>query len=113
MIKSGLRPTAQLRIATVLLRKTDRRDAPFAIPFLAGVLLGIRYLIYLYINPQTGHIQSLILAAILLLTGVQTFVVGLHADLIAANRKMLEEVKYHIKKMEYDEEKESCFRNIS
>ena len=30
MIKSGLRPTAQLRIATVLLRKTDRRDAPFA-----------------------------------------------------------------------------------
>ena len=84
-----------------------------SIPFLAGVLLGIRYLIYLYINPQTGHIQSLILAAILLLTGVQTFVVGLHADLIAANRKMLEEVKYHIKKMEYDEEKESCFRNIS
>ena len=84
-----------------------------SIPFLAGVLLGIRYLIYLYINPQTGHIQSLILAAILLLTGVQTFVVGLHADLIAANRKMLEEVKCHIKKMEYDEEKESCFRNIS
>ena len=31
MIKSGLRPTAQLRIATVLLRKTDRRDAPFAL----------------------------------------------------------------------------------
>ena len=30
MIKSGLRPTAQLRIATVLPRKTDRRDAPFA-----------------------------------------------------------------------------------
>ena len=31
MIKSGLRPTARLRIATVLLRKTDRRDAPFAV----------------------------------------------------------------------------------
>lgn len=31
MIKSGLRPTAQLRIATVLLRKTDRWDAPFAV----------------------------------------------------------------------------------
>lgn len=74
-----------------------------SIPFLAGIILGIRYLIYLYMDPHTGHIQSLILAAILLLTGIQTYVVGLHADLIAANRKMLEEVKYHIKKMEYDE----------
>ena len=37
MIKSGLRPTAQLRIATVLLRKTDRRDAPFAIETSKGV----------------------------------------------------------------------------
>ncbi len=76
-----------------------------SIPFLLGVLVGIRYLIYLYMDPQTGHIQSLILAAVLLLTGVQTFVVGLHADLMAANRKMLEEVKYHIKKIEYDGEK--------
>lgn len=76
-----------------------------SIPFLAGIILGIRYMIYLYMDPYTGHIQSLILAAILLLTGVQTYVVGLHADLIAANRKMLEEVKYHIKKMEYDERK--------
>ncbi len=36
MIKSGLRPTAQLRIATVLLRKTDRRDAPFAKEYVRG-----------------------------------------------------------------------------
>lgn len=77
-----------------------------SIPFLLGVLLGVRYLIYLAMDPNAGHIQSLILAAILLLTGVQTFVVGLHADLIAANRKMLEEVKYHVKKMEYDKVKD-------
>lgn len=63
-----------------------------------GLLLGIRYLIYLAFDPQTGHIQSLILAAILLLIGTQTFIVGLHADIMAANRKMIEEVKYHIKK---------------
>lgn len=73
-----------------------------SIPFLIGVILGIRYLLYLHLDPQTGHVQSLILAAICLLTGIQTFIVGLHADLIAANRKMLEDVKYHIKKMEYD-----------
>ncbi len=73
------------------------------IPFVLGLLLGIRYLIYLAFDPQTGHIQSLILAAILLLIGTQTFIVGLHADIMAANRKMIEEVKYHIKKMEYDD----------
>lgn len=72
------------------------------IPFTMGFILGVRYLIYLAFDPHAGHVQSLILAAILLLIGVQTFVVGLHADVMAANRKMIEEVKYHVKKMEYD-----------
>lgn len=72
------------------------------VPFLAGVALGIRYLVYLASDPNTGHIQSLILAAVLMLIGVITFVVGLQADIIAANRKILEEIKYHTKKMEYD-----------
>lgn len=76
-----------------------------SIPFLVGVILGIRFLFFLYMNGGTGHVQSLILAAICLLTGVMTYVVGLHADLIAANRKILEDVKYHIKKLEYDGEK--------
>lgn len=74
------------------------------VPFVAGIILGVRYLVYLASDPLTGHVPSLILAAILLLVGVQTYVVGLHADIIAANRKMLEEVKYHLKKMEYDGE---------
>lgn len=72
------------------------------IPFTMGFILGVRYLIYLASDPHTGHVPSLILAAILLLIGVQTFIVGLHADVMAANRKMIEEVKYHVKKMEYD-----------
>ncbi|MCM1386217.1 MAG: glycosyltransferase family 2 protein [Bacillus sp. (in: Bacteria)] len=72
------------------------------IPFTMGMLLGIRYLIYLAHDPHAGHVQSLILAAILLLIGVQTYIVGLHADVMAANRKMIEEIKYHLKKMEYD-----------
>lgn len=72
------------------------------IPFGIGTILGVRYLIYLAFDPNTGHVPSLILAAILLLMGVQTFVVGLHADIMAANRKMIEEMKYHLKKMEYD-----------
>lgn len=76
------------------------------VPFGLGIILGIRYLIYLASDPHTGHVQSLILAAVLLLIGVQTFIVGLHADVMAANRKMIEEIKYHVKKMEYgDQEK--------
>ncbi len=72
------------------------------IPFTLGFILGVRYLVYMFLEPHAGHVQSLILAAILLLIGVQTFVVGLHADVMAANRKLIEEVKYHVKKMEYD-----------
>ena len=44
------------------------------IPFTIGVILGIRYLIYLTNDPHTGHVQSLILAAVMLLIGVQTFI---------------------------------------
>lgn len=74
------------------------------IPFTLGFLLGVRYLIFLAADPHAGHVQSLILAAILLLIGVQTFIIGLHADIMAANRKMIEEIKYHVKKMEYDKQ---------
>jgi len=73
------------------------------VPFILGILLGIRYLVYLMMDPMTGHVQSLILAAILLLIGIQMFVIGLHADIMAANRKILEEIKYRMKKLEYDE----------
>ena len=72
------------------------------ISFGVGVILGIRYLIYLTLDSSTGHVQSLILAAIFLLTGMQLLIVGLHADIMAANRKILEEVEYHVKKLEYD-----------
>lgn len=74
------------------------------IPIILGIILGIRYLIYLYLDPTTGHIQSLILTAILLLIGVQLIIIGLHADIMAANRKMLEEIEYQVKRMVYDKE---------
>lgn len=74
------------------------------VPFTLGFLLGVRYLFLLAADPHAGHVQSLILAAILLLIGVQTYVIGLHADIMAANRKMIEEIKYHVKKMEYDKQ---------
>ena len=65
-----------------------------------GFLVGLRFLIY-YINGNgNGHTQSLILSSILILMGVQTFVVGLQADIIAANRKLLEDIQYRVRKFE-------------
>lgn len=59
-----------------------------------GILLGLRYLFFWISGSGAGHVQSLILAAILIILGAQTFVTGILADLIAANRKMLEEIRW-------------------
>ena len=68
--------------------------------FLIGFLIGVRYLVFFFAGNSSGHIQSLILAAILIIMGVQTIVAGLLSDLIAANRKLLEDVQYRVRKME-------------
>lgn len=68
--------------------------------FLIGVAIGIRYLVYMIGGDSAGHIQSLILAAIFIILGFQTIVMGLLADTIAASRKLLEDVQYRVRKME-------------
>ncbi len=68
----------------------------------AGVALGIRFLVYFFMGQGSGHIQSLILVAILLLIGVFSYLLGFQADIIAANRKLIEDVQYHARKTEYD-----------
>lgn len=73
-----------------------------SITFVIGLLLGIRFIVYYISGSGDGHIQSLILSSILLIMGVQTFIVGLQADIIAANRKILEDIQYRVRKMEYN-----------
>ena len=65
-----------------------------------GIVLGIRFLVYMGMGDGSGHIQSLILTAILLMMGFQTITIGLLGDTIAANRKLLEDVQYRVRKME-------------
>lgn len=66
-----------------------------------GILLGIRF-IYLYAtNGGAGNIQSLILASTLMIIGFQTGVIGLNADIIAGNRKILEDIQYRVRKLDY------------
>lgn len=70
--------------------------------FLIGLLLGIRYLIFIAMGTAGGHVQSLILASTLMMMGFMTGIIGLQADIIAANRKILEDIQYHVRKIDYD-----------
>ncbi|HNT57824.1 MAG TPA: hypothetical protein PKL99_08075, partial [Syntrophales bacterium] len=54
------------------------------------------------VSHQAGHIQSLILAAILFIIGFQLIVVGIVGDVISFNRKLVEEVLYRVRKLELD-----------
>lgn len=72
------------------------------IPFLLGVILGIRYLVILFARGGAGNIQSLILCSLLIMIGVMTWVLGMLADTVAANRKVMEDVQYHVRKIDYD-----------
>lgn len=67
-----------------------------AITFTAGVLIGARFLYFYMSGNGDGHVQSLILASVLLGMGFQTMLVAFVADLLAANRKLLEDVRYKV-----------------
>ena len=74
-----------------------------SLPFLAvgGVVIA-RFLYYYSIGQGTGKIQSLILAAALVLVGFQILLLALLADLIAANRRILEDIQYQVRKNKLD-----------
>ncbi len=66
----------------------------------AGTVPGVRFLYLMSVGQRVGHIQSLILAAILIIVGFQVMLIGLLADLLSCNRKLLEEVIYRVRKLE-------------
>lgn len=71
------------------------------VPFLIGVGIGIRYIVFLCMGQAGGHVQSLILASILIMMGFMTIIIGLQADIIAANRKILEDIQYQVRELKY------------
>ena len=62
-----------------------------------GILIGIRFLYYFINGSGTGHIQSLILSAILIITGVQVAVIAVLSELMSINRKLLEDIQRRLK----------------
>ncbi len=71
------------------------------VPFGIGFLIGIRWLVLYFSGTPKSHVPSLILAAILMLMGFQLWILGLVADLLAVNRKILEESQLHLRRLQW------------
>lgn len=66
--------------------------------FLLGGLAGGFRFLYFYMNGGgSGHIQSLILSAVLLITSVQIAVIAVVSELLSINRKLLEDIQKRVK----------------
>jgi glycosyltransferase involved in cell wall biosynthesis len=63
-----------------------------------GVLGVIRFLYYYALGDGAGHIQSLLLSGVLLVVGVQAWMLGILADLISINRRLGEDILYHVRR---------------
>ncbi len=67
---------------------------------LIGLILLARFFYFYIFESGNGHIQSLIISSILIITGFQTCIFGILADLLAINRKLIEDVQIRIRKIE-------------
>ena len=68
--------------------------------FFIGLLISLRFVYFFLTGRGGGHIQSLILAAVFMIVGFQVAMIGLLSDIIAANRRLIEDVLHRIKKIE-------------
>jgi glycosyltransferase involved in cell wall biosynthesis len=71
--------------------------------FLVGFGFSLRFLyFYFFTGDSVGHVQSLILSAVLMIVGFQVVLIGLVADVISGTRKLLEDLLYRVRVMEID-----------
>ena len=68
--------------------------------FLSGAALVVRFLYYYLTGTGLGHVQSLILSAVLMIVGFQVLLIGLVSDVISGNRKLLEDLVYRVRSIE-------------
>jgi glycosyltransferase involved in cell wall biosynthesis len=68
--------------------------------FSAGFVIGFWFLYYFFTEGGKGHVQILILAAVLLIIGFQVIIMGLVADLIGGNRKLIGDLLFRVKRLE-------------
>ena len=66
-----------------------------------GVALLIRYLVLVLQGDGAGHVQSIVVASMFVILSVLAFMIGLLADVISANRKLLEDIQFGMKRFNY------------
>ncbi len=66
----------------------------------AGLAMSLRFLYFYFTGYGSGHVQSLLLAAVFLIVGFQIMLMGLVADVISGNRKLLEDLLYRVRSRE-------------
>ncbi|UCE19707.1 MAG: glycosyltransferase family 2 protein [Gemmatimonadota bacterium] len=71
----------------------------------AGIALGVRFLYFYLTGNGEGHIQSVVFAAILTIIGFLLGLIGLLADLISTNRRLIEDLSYRMRKLELSSDK--------
>jgi glycosyltransferase involved in cell wall biosynthesis len=82
-----------------------RAFALLSLPFLLlGFALGVRFLYFFVLDPDySGHIQSLILAAIAIVVGAQILIFGMLGSLVRANRMLLQDIRMRVRRLELRE----------
>jgi len=114
-VNSALRPSRLVRSSTSYIRKSLVTIVRIFVVYkafrffmsvgltalLLGSVGGVRFLYYYVSGDGSGHVQSLILSSILLGVGFQTILTAFLADLLAVNRRLMEDVQYRVKKLEY------------
>ncbi len=71
-----------------------------SVPFSLGVVSGIRWLFFFFSGYEKTRVPTLILATILVLVGIQLWILGLIADLMAANRRIMEEIQVRMRRQD-------------
>lgn len=99
-----IKKSAATIIRTSVSRSPIKMFLPVAlIVFAVGLVLAIRYLVFFAMGEGGGHVQSLLLSAILLICSFLMAMFALLADANSAQRKVLDEILYRVKKLEYGE----------
>jgi glycosyltransferase involved in cell wall biosynthesis len=68
--------------------------------FLVGFAISLRFLYFYFTGTGGGHLQSLLLSAVLMIVGFQVVLIGLVADLISGSRKLIEDLLYRVRSIE-------------
>lgn len=80
---------------------------------LAALVLGVRFIILACMGQGAGHIQSLVLMAVLAIVGIEVGIFGLMADAVAGCRKVIDETLFHVKRIEYNNTNDNYNKNYN